>query len=63
MIKMIVTDLDDTLFRTDKSISQYTIDIIKRVRKKGIKVIFATARGSSTKDLVPLSQSFPRNYI
>ena len=53
MIKMIVTDLDDTLFRTDKSISKYTIDIIKKVRKMGIKTIFATARGDTTKVLVP----------
>lgn len=53
MIKMIVTDLDETLFRTDKSISKYTIEMIKKVRNKGIKVIFATARGESTKVLVP----------
>lgn len=53
MIKMIVTDLDETLLRTDKSISKYTIDIIKKIRSKGIKVIFATARGDSTKSLIP----------
>ncbi|MDD2427344.1 MAG: HAD family hydrolase [Eubacteriales bacterium] len=46
-VKMIVTDLDETLLRTDKTISQYTIDTIKKVRQKGIKFIFATARGSS----------------
>lgn len=53
MIRMIVTDLDETLLRTDKSISKYTIDTIKKVRKHGIKVIFATARGASTKSLIP----------
>lgn len=53
MIKMIVTDLDDTLFRKDKSISQYTLKTIERVRQRGIKFIFATARGSSTQALVP----------
>lgn len=53
MIKMVVTDLDETLLRTDKSISKYTIDIIKKIRSKGIKVIFATARGDSTKSLIP----------
>lgn len=52
MIKMVVTDLDDTLLRTDKSISKYTIDIINRVRKHGMKFIFATARGGSAKALV-----------
>lgn len=53
MIRMIVTDLDETLFRTDKTISEYTIKTIKRIRNKGIKTIFATARGDSTKLLVP----------
>ncbi|MCR1900243.1 HAD family hydrolase [Irregularibacter muris] len=53
MIKMIVTDLDETLLKTDKTISQYTIDIIKKVRNQGIKFIFATARGSSTRNLIP----------
>jgi hydroxymethylpyrimidine pyrophosphatase-like HAD family hydrolase len=53
MIKMVVTDLDETLLRTKKSISQYTIDVINRVRNQGIKIIFATARGNSAKSLVP----------
>src|SRR5690625_854759 len=53
MIKMIVTDLDETLLRTDKTISQYTMDTLKKARKHGIKVVFATARGGSTKSLVP----------
>lgn len=53
MIRMVVTDLDETLLRTDKSISKYTIDIIKKVRSKGIKIIFATARGDSAKSLIP----------
>jgi hydroxymethylpyrimidine pyrophosphatase-like HAD family hydrolase len=42
MTKMVVTDLDETLLRTDKSISKYTIDVINRVRNQGIKIIFAT---------------------
>ena len=53
MTKMVVTDLDDTLLRTDKSISKYTTDIINRVRNQGIKIIFATGRGASTKSLIP----------
>lgn len=43
-IKMIVTDLDNTLLRSDKSISKYTISIFSKCQKKGIKVVFATAR-------------------
>lgn len=52
MIKMIATDLDDTLLRTDKTISSYTLGVIERVRALGIKVIFATGRGNSTDDLL-----------
>jgi len=43
-INMIVTDLDSTLLRTDKSISDYTAGVLNRCRKHGIKVVFATAR-------------------
>ena len=43
-VKMIVTDLDNTLLRRDKTISNYTIDILKRVQDRGILVAFATAR-------------------
>lgn len=53
MIKMIVTDLDDTLLRTDKTVSSYTLGVIEKVRALGIKVIFATGRGNSTYNLLP----------
>lgn len=43
-IKMIVTDLDRTLLRTDKTISEYTASVLKQCQDKGIKVVFATAR-------------------
>ena len=45
-IKMIVTDLDGTFFRNDKTVSNFTTDIFKGCREKGIKVTFATARSS-----------------
>ena len=41
---MIVTDLDRTLLRTDKTISKFTLEILNRCHKKGIKIVFATAR-------------------
>lgn len=41
---MIVTDLDGTLLRKDKSISAYTMSVLEDCRSKGIKVVFATAR-------------------
>ena len=43
-IKMIVTDLDNTLLRRDKTISNYTIDVFKRVHECGVLTAFATAR-------------------
>ena len=43
-IKMIVTDLDDTLLRSEKYISDYTIEILKKCQSVGIKIVFATAR-------------------
>jgi Cof subfamily protein (haloacid dehalogenase superfamily) len=43
-IKMIVTDLDGTLLRRDKTVSEYTASVFYRCRKAGIKTIFATAR-------------------
>jgi Cof subfamily protein (haloacid dehalogenase superfamily) len=43
-IKMIITDLDETLLYSDKSISDYTISVLEKCRAKGIKIVFATAR-------------------
>jgi len=43
-IKMIVTDLDKSLLRNDKTISEYTKSILNRCHEKGIFIVFATAR-------------------
>ena len=43
-IKMIVTDLDRTLLRSDATISDYTAGVLNCCRAYGIKVVFATAR-------------------
>ena len=43
-IKMIVTDLDGTLLRTDLSISERTRSTLSICRTKGIKVVYATGR-------------------
>lgn len=42
-IKMIVTDLDGTLLRTDKTISSYTISTLRRCKQAGIKLAYASA--------------------
>ena len=43
-VKAIITDLDRTLLRTDKSLSGYTIEVLKKCKAQGIKVMAATAR-------------------
>jgi len=43
-IRMVVTDLDGTLLRSDKTVSQYTRLVLRRLREKGIKLVAATAR-------------------
>ena len=45
---MVVTDLDGTLLRADKTISEYTVSVFQRCRKQGIKVVFATARSEAS---------------
>jgi hydroxymethylpyrimidine pyrophosphatase-like HAD family hydrolase len=40
----IFVDLDRTLLRNDKSVSDYTISILKKCKELGIKIIVASAR-------------------
>lgn len=44
-MKLIITDLDNTLLRSDKRISEYTANVFEKIRAKGYLVAFATARG------------------
>ena len=53
-IQMIVTDLDGTLLRKDKTVSDYTVSVFERCRKKGIKIVFATARPIRTVQIMEL---------
>ena len=43
-IKAVITDLDRTLLHTDKSVSQYTLDILKKCHDHGILIMAASAR-------------------
>lgn len=43
-IKMVVTDLDGTLLKDDKTISAFTADVLKEIRRNGIRYVIATAR-------------------
>ena len=44
--KMIVTDLDDTLLRNDKTISDFTVQTLIKCQAAGIKIAYATARSA-----------------
>lgn len=44
MIKLIASDLDETLLQTNKHVGQYTIDKIAQAKKKGIHFVCATGR-------------------
>ena len=52
-VKMIVTDLDGTLLRTDKTISEQTRQTLRKCREAGIKVVYATARGHTAERVAP----------
>ena len=41
---MVITDLDRSLLRDDKTISEYTIEILQKCQEKDIIISFATAR-------------------
>ena len=43
-IQTVVVDLDRTLLHTDKTLSSYTVSILKECKKRGIRVMVATAR-------------------
>jgi len=52
-VKMIVTDLDGTLLRSDLSISERTVSALNRCRAAGIKLAYATGRGSGSENVAP----------
>jgi len=45
-IKLIVIDFDGTLLRTDKTISEYTLSVLRRCRDAGVKIVIASARSN-----------------
>ena len=60
-IKLIVTDLDGTLLRRDKTVSEYTVQVFQRIRNQGVLLAFATARDFRfvTEYITPLSGITP----
>lgn len=49
--KLIVTDLDGTVVRSDDTVSAYTRSVLARVRAAGVPVVGATGRGPRLLDL------------
>ncbi|MDT5040729.1 MAG: hypothetical protein QOE51_1714 [Actinoplanes sp.] len=49
--KLIATDLDGTLVRSDDTVSAYTHDVLDRVRAAGIRIVGATGRGPRLTEL------------
>lgn len=43
-IKYLIFDLDDTLLRKNRTISDYTVKVLKKAQEEGFKVIFNTSR-------------------
>jgi hydroxymethylpyrimidine pyrophosphatase-like HAD family hydrolase len=50
--KMIATDLDGTLVRSDDTVSAYSREVLQRVRDAGIRIVGATGRGPRLTELV-----------
>jgi Cof subfamily protein (haloacid dehalogenase superfamily) len=50
--KLIATDLDGTLVRSDETVSPYTHEVLARVRSAGIPIVGATGRGPRLIELV-----------
>ena len=61
-VKMIITDLDETLLRSDKSISEHTISALEKCKLKGIKIAFATARSTQSASKI-LEKFMPDIFI
>jgi Cof subfamily protein (haloacid dehalogenase superfamily) len=47
---MIASDLDSTLLRNDKTISAYTVSVLRRCREHGVRVVLVTARSEKSSE-------------
>src|ERR1051325_9712039 len=50
--KLIATDLDGTLVRGDDRVSEYSHEVLRRVKAAGIPIVGATGRGPRLTELV-----------
>lgn len=58
-MKAIIVDLDRTLLHTDKSVSEYTVKVLRECRDRGFLILVASARPyrsiSPYRDVIPFS--------
>ena len=52
--KLILTDLDETLLHSDKTISDYSVRVFNECKQRGILVGFCTSRGKT--NIVPFEK-------
>ena len=48
MVRMVAMDLDDTLMRDDKTVSELSLRVLERLRVSDIKTVFATGRSKKS---------------
>ena len=60
-IRILVLDLDNTLLRSDKTLSERSAVALNSCRQKGIRIIFASAR--PLRDIVPYNAVFTPDAI
>ena len=77
MYKLIAIDMDGTLLKEDKTVSERTKNAIKAAKEKGVQVVIATGRpidglgniesvierDINGSSINPVSREYPRNYI
>jgi Cof subfamily protein (haloacid dehalogenase superfamily) len=61
--KLVATDLDGTLVRTDETVSAYTAAILRQVRDAGIEVVGVTGRGPRLRQLSKTALGIARYLV
>ena len=60
-IRLVAVDMDGTLLHDDKSISDYTLDVLRRIVKKGVILVPASGRPiGGIKEEVSVKQGSPQ---
>ena len=62
MIRMIATDLDNTMLRNDRNFTDYAVSVLNRCREAGVKIVFVTARSRQASERI-LKQFTPDIFI